>query len=152
MKELHDECERAPRTPSTLADTDTPDIIEYEHVDPGQVAESELVASQAETDASLAKQAALSKFQAAQQEAAAAEQHIAEEALGHQAEMEAEIRVEDEKAAELKSKVATAKKSPEKQQHRTEAAESRPRCVHDMKEDAGCGAGKFRRLCARGTA
>ena len=55
------------------ADTDTPDIVEYEHVDLEQVAEKEQAASQAETDAKLAKRAAVSKFQ----------QHIAEEALQH---------------------------------------------------------------------
>ena len=50
-----------------------PDIVEYEHVDLEQVAEKEQAASQAETDAKLAKRAAVSKFQ----------QHIAEEALQH---------------------------------------------------------------------
>ena len=64
MKELDAECEWALRTPSMLADTDTPDIVEYDHVDPEQVAESEQVAPQAETDANLAKQAAVPKLQA----------------------------------------------------------------------------------------
>ena len=59
------ECACALRAPSMPADTDTPDIVEYEHVDPEQVAEKEQAASQAETDASLVKQAAVSKFQAA---------------------------------------------------------------------------------------
>ena len=61
-----------------LADTDTPVIHE-----------SRQVASQAETDANLAKWAAVSKFQAAQQEAAAVEQRIAEEILERQAEIDA---------------------------------------------------------------
>ena len=45
--------------------TDTPDIVEYEHVDPEQVAEKEQAASRAETDVSLVQQAAVSQFQAA---------------------------------------------------------------------------------------
>ena len=76
------------------ADTDTPDIVEYEHVDLEQLAEKEQAVSQAETDENLAKQAAVSKFK----------QHIAEQALEHQAEVEAEIRVKEENAAELQSK------------------------------------------------
>ena len=44
--------------------TDTPNIIENEHVDPEQVAEKEQAALRAETGASLAKQAAASKNQA----------------------------------------------------------------------------------------
>ena len=63
----------------------------------------------AETDASLSKQAAVSKKQAAPREAAAAEeqQKIAEEALEHQTETEAKTRVEEGTAAELKSQVET---------------------------------------------
>ena len=45
--------------------TDTPDIVEYEHVDPEQVAEKEQAASHAETDANLVRRAAVSKLQAA---------------------------------------------------------------------------------------
>ena len=48
-----------------MADTDTPDIVEHEHVDPEQVDEKEQAASQAETDSNLAKRTAVSKFQAA---------------------------------------------------------------------------------------
>ena len=59
--------------------TDVPDIVENEHVDQSL---------RADTNASLAKQAAVSKKQAALREAAAAEekQKIADEALEHQAE------------------------------------------------------------------
>ena len=89
--------------------TGAADIVEYEHVDPEQVAEKEQAASRAETGASLAKQAALSKKQAARREATAAEeqQKIAEEALEHQAEIEAETRVEEGTAALLKRQVET---------------------------------------------
>ena len=45
--------------------TDAPDIVENEHVDPEHVDEKEKAALRAETDASLAKQAAASKKQAA---------------------------------------------------------------------------------------
>ena len=45
--------------------TDAPDIVEYEHDDPEQVTEKEQAALRAETGASLAKQAAASKNQAA---------------------------------------------------------------------------------------
>ena len=45
--------------------TDAPDIVEYEHDDPEQVIEKERAALRAETGASLAKQAASSKNQAA---------------------------------------------------------------------------------------
>ena len=98
--------------------SDTPDIVEYEHVDSEQVAEKEQAASHAETDANLAKRAAVSKFK----------QHIAEEALEHQPEVEAEIRVEEETAAELKSQAETVKKSLEEQEvqqtvHQFQAAE-----------------------------
>ena len=65
VNERDSECACALRTPSVPADTDTPDIVRCEHVDPEQVAEKEQVASQAETYASLVKQAAVSKFQAA---------------------------------------------------------------------------------------
>ena len=89
--------------------TDAPNIVESEHVHSEQVAEKEQAALRAETDASLAKQAAASKIQAALREAAAAEeqQKITEEALEHQAEIEAETRVEERKAAEVKSQVET---------------------------------------------
>ena len=89
--------------------TDAPDIVDYEHDDPDQVTEKERAALRAETGASLAKQAAASKKQAALREAAAAEeQHkIAEEALEHQAEIEAETRVEEGTVAELKSQAET---------------------------------------------
>ena len=55
----------------------------------------------AETDASLAKRATVSKKQAALRETTAAEeqQKIADEALEHQAEIEAETRVEEGTAA-----------------------------------------------------
>ena len=68
---------------------------ELEHVDPEQVAEKEQAASQAETDANLAKQAAVSKKKAALREAAAAEeqQKTAVKTLEHQAEVKAEIHV-----------------------------------------------------------
>ena len=54
-------------------------------------------ALRAETDASLAKQAAVSKKQATRREAIAVEeqQKIENEALEHQAEIEAETRVEE---------------------------------------------------------
>ena len=89
--------------------TDVPDIVENEYVDSEQVAEKEKAALRAETDASLAKQVAVSKKQAALREAAAAEeqQKIAEEALEHQAETEAKTRIEEGTAAELKSHVET---------------------------------------------
>ena len=93
-----------------LADTDTPDIVEYDHVDPEQVAESEQVAPQAETDANLLRRLPCRSFK----------QHIEEEDFEHQAEIEAEIRVEDEKAVELESKEGTVKKSLAEQQHRTD--------------------------------
>ena len=48
--------------------TDAPDIVENEHVDPEQVAEKEQAALRADTNASLAKQAAVSKKQAALRE------------------------------------------------------------------------------------
>ena len=54
--------------------TGAPNIIENEHVVPEQVAEKERAALRAETDASLAKQAAVSKKQAARRKAAAAEE------------------------------------------------------------------------------
>ena len=47
-------------------------------------------------------------------------QHIEEEDFEHQAEIEAEIRVENEKAVELESKVERMKKSLAEQQHRTD--------------------------------
>ena len=89
--------------------TDASDIVENEHVDPEQDAEKEQAALRAETRASLTKQAAVSKKQAALREDAAAEeqQKIAEEALEHQAEIEAETRVEEGTAALLKSQVET---------------------------------------------
>ena len=59
------ECARALRTPSMRADTDTSDIVKYEHVDPEQVTEEELAASHAETDANLEKQVAVSTKKAA---------------------------------------------------------------------------------------
>ena len=92
--------------------SDTPDIVAYEQVDPEQVAEKEQAASHAETDANLVKRAAVSKFK----------QHIAEEASEHQAEAETEIRVEEEKAAELQSQVEMLKKSLEVQQHQAVTA------------------------------
>ena len=61
-----------------------------------------------ETNASLARQAAVSKKQALREAAAAEEQQkIAEEALEHQAEIEAETRVEEVTAAEQKRQVET---------------------------------------------
>ena len=72
-------------------------------------------AVRAETDASLAKQAAVSKKQAALRETTAAEvqQKIADEALEHQAEIEAETGVEEGTATELKSQAEPVKKSLE---------------------------------------
>ena len=66
-----------------------------------------LKSCRADTNASLAKQAAVSKKQAALREAAAVGEHqkIADKALGHQAEIEAKTRVEEGTAAELKSQV-----------------------------------------------
>ena len=83
--------------------------MENEHVDPEQVAEKEQAALRAVTNASLAKQGAVSKKQAALLWAAAAEeqQKIADEALEHQAEIEAETRVEEGTAAVLTSQVET---------------------------------------------
>ena len=76
-------------------------------------------ALRAETDASLAKQATVSKKQAALRETTAAEeqQKIADEALEHQAEIEAETRVEEGTATELKSQAEPVKKSLVVQQH-----------------------------------
>ena len=76
-------------------------------------------ALQAETNASLANQAAVSKKQAALRETTAAEeqQKIADEALEHQAEIETETRVEEGTATELKSQAEPVKKSLVVQQH-----------------------------------
>ena len=75
-------------------------------------------ALQAETDASLAKQATVSKKQAALRETTAAEeqQKIANEALEQQAEIEAETRVEEGTVTELKSQAEPVKKSLQVQQ------------------------------------
>ena len=53
--------------------------------------------------------------------------------LKHQAEVKAEFHVEEEKAAEIKNQVQTAKNSPEVQQHRAaaglkEVAEMQQKC------------------------
>ena len=81
--------------------TDVPDIVENEHVDPTLLSRDQ---------ASLAKQAAVSnasKQHYVRPLHAEEQQKIADEALEHQAEIEAETRVEEGTAAELKSQVET---------------------------------------------
>ena len=56
----------------------------------------------------------------------------------HQAEVEAEFHVEEEKAAEIKNQVQTAKNSPEARQHRAaaglkEVAEMQQKCSDSVK-------------------
>ena len=71
-------------------------------------------------------------------------QHIEEEDFEHLAEIEAEIRVEDEKTVELESKLETMKKSLAEQQHRTDGA-TVPGCRRSNKmRNKRCSASKIR--------
>ena len=103
---------------------DTKENIQIEHIDHEQVAEKQQAALRAKFEENLAKQKAAYKKRATLHGAVGGEeqqkrvQSISED----QTEVEIELDVEEEKAAETKNQVQTAKNSPEAQQHRAATA------------------------------
>ena len=103
---------------------DTKDIIQFEHIYHEQVAEKQQAALRAKFKENLEKQKAVYKKRATLHGAIGEEeqQKRAESILEHQTEVEIELGVGEEKAAEIKNQVQTAKNSLEAQQHRSATA------------------------------
>ena len=104
---------------------DTKEIIQFKHIDHEQVAEKQQAALRAKFEEYLAKKKAAYKKRATMHETSAAEEqhNRAENISEYQTEVEIELDVErEEKAAEIKNQVQTAKNSPEAQQHRAATA------------------------------
>ena len=93
---------------------DTKEIIQFEHIDHEQVAEKQQAAL-TEFEEYLAKQKAAYKKRTKLHGAIGGEeqQKRAESILEYQTEVEIELDVEEEKSAEIKNQVQTAKNSPE---------------------------------------
>ena len=119
---------------------DTKEIIQFKHVDHEQVAEKQQAALRAKFEEHLAKQKAAYKKRATLhggEEQQKRLQSISE----YQTEVETELDVEEEKAAEIKNQVQTVKNSPEAQQHRSataskEVAEMQQECRDSVKVQA----------------
>ena len=109
---------------------DTKEIIQFEHIDHEQFAEKQQAALRGFKE-NLAKQKTAYKKRTTLHGASGGEeqQKRAESILENQTEVEIELDVEEEKAAEIKNQVQSAKNSLESQQHRaatvsTEVAET----------------------------
>ena len=98
---------------------DTKEIIQFEHIHHEQVAEKQQAALRAMFEEYLAnKKRATLHGATGGEEQQKRVQSISE----YQIEVEIELDVEEEKAAEIKNQVQTAKNSPEAQQHRAATA------------------------------
>ena len=103
---------------------DTKEIIQFEHIDHEQVAEKQTGSVRAKFEECLAQQKAAYKKRATLHGALVEKssrkrvQSISE----YQTEVETELDVEEEKAAEIKNQVQTAKNSHEAQQQRAATA------------------------------
>ena len=122
---------------------DTEEIIQFEHIDHEQVSEKQQAALRAEFGGNLAKQKSVYKKRATLHGAIGGEeqQRRADSTLEYQTEVEIELDVEEEKAAEIKNQVQTAKNSLEAQQHRAvtaskEVAEMQQEWRHSVKVQA----------------
>ena len=100
------------------------DRTSFEHVDHEQVADKQQAALRAKVEEYLAKQKAAYKKRTTLHGAIGGEerQKRAQSISEYQTEVEIELDVEEEKAAEIKNQVQTAKNSPEAQQHRAATA------------------------------
>ena len=88
---------------------DTKEIIQFKHIDHEQVAEKQQAANK--------KRATLHGALVEEEQ-----QKRVQSTSEYQTEVETELDVEEEKAAEMKNQVQTAKNSPEAQQHRQATA------------------------------
>ena len=103
---------------------DTKEIIQFEHIHHEQVAEKQQAALRAMFEEYLANKKAVYKKRATLHGATGGEeqQKRVQSISEYQIEVEIELDVEEEKAAEIKNQVQTAKNSPEAQQHRAATA------------------------------
>ena len=103
---------------------DTKEIIQFKHIDHEQVAEKQQAALRAKFEEYLAKQKTACKKRTTLHGAFGGEEHQkrVQSISEYQTEVEIELDVEEEKAAEIKNQVQTAKNSPEAQQHRAATA------------------------------
>ena len=103
---------------------DTNEIIQFKHIDHEEVAEKQQAALRAKFEEYLAKQKAAYKKRATLHGPFGGEeqQKRVQSISEYQTEVEIELDVEEEKAAEIKNQVQTAKNSPEAQQHRPATA------------------------------
>ena len=113
---------------------DTKEIIQFEHTHHEQVAEKQQTALRAMFEEYLAKQKAAYKKRATLHGATGGEelQKRVQSISEYQTEVEIELDVEEEKAAEITRQVQTAKNSPEAQQHRAATASKE---VAEMQQD-----------------
>ena len=112
------------RDRTTPMPQDTKDIIQFEHIHHEQVAEKQQAALRAKFEEYLSKQKAAYKKRTTLHGAIGGEeqQKRVQSISEYQTEVETELDVEEEKAAEIKNQVQTAKNSREAQQHRAATA------------------------------
>ena len=112
------------RDRTTPMPQDTKEIIQSKHTDHEHVAEKQQAALSAKFEEYLAKQKAAYNKRATLHGAFGGEeqQKRAQSTSEYQTEVETELDVEEERAAEIKNQVQTAKNSPEAQQHRPATA------------------------------
>ena len=117
---------------------DTKEIIQFEHIHHEQVAEKQQAALSAKFEEYLAKQKAAYKKRATLHGAIGGEeqQKRVQRISEYQTEVEIELDVEEEKAAETKNQVQTAKNSPEAQQHRSATASEEVAEMHQEWRDS----------------
>ena len=103
---------------------DTKEIIQFKHIDHEQVAEKQQAALRAKVEENLAKQKAAYKKRATLHGALVENscRNVCRVPSEYKTEVEIELDVEEEKAAEIKNQVQTAKNSHEAQQHRAATA------------------------------